>query len=243
MQDARGDVLYVGKARALKNRVTNYTQVKQLPKRLQRMVAQTAVDDDRHDQQRGRGAAARGAADQALSPAVQRAAARRQKLPLHPAARRPGFPAHPEAPRRAAGEGRLLRPVRQRRSRQQHAQRAAEAVPAPLLHRRLLQDPRPAVPALPDQALLGAVRRPDRPGRAMPSWSPTRRTSSPARRPTCRRSSARRCRRRPRAMDFELRRGAARPAERADLHPGHRSSSTPKASATPTSSRSRARKA
>ena len=41
MQDARGDVLYVGKARALKNRVTNYTQVSKLPKRLQRMVAQT----------------------------------------------------------------------------------------------------------------------------------------------------------------------------------------------------------
>jgi excinuclease ABC subunit C len=41
MQDARGDVLYVGKARALRNRVTNYTQVSKLPKRLQRMVAQT----------------------------------------------------------------------------------------------------------------------------------------------------------------------------------------------------------
>ncbi|QNM83135.1 excinuclease ABC subunit UvrC [Sphingomonas sabuli] len=41
MQDARGDVLYVGKARALKNRVTNYTQVAKLPKRLQRMVSQT----------------------------------------------------------------------------------------------------------------------------------------------------------------------------------------------------------
>jgi excinuclease ABC subunit C len=41
MQDARGDVLYVGKARALRNRVTNYTQVNKLPKRLQRMVAQT----------------------------------------------------------------------------------------------------------------------------------------------------------------------------------------------------------
>ena len=41
MQDAKGDVLYVGKARALRNRVTNYTQVAKLPKRLQRMVAQT----------------------------------------------------------------------------------------------------------------------------------------------------------------------------------------------------------
>jgi excinuclease ABC subunit C len=41
MQDARGDVLYVGKARALRNRVTNYTQVSRLSKRLQRMVAQT----------------------------------------------------------------------------------------------------------------------------------------------------------------------------------------------------------
>lgn len=41
MQDAKGDVLYVGKARALKARVTNYTQVARLSKRLQRMVAQT----------------------------------------------------------------------------------------------------------------------------------------------------------------------------------------------------------
>jgi len=41
MQDARGDVLYVGKARGLKTRVSNYTQVARLPRRLQRMVAQT----------------------------------------------------------------------------------------------------------------------------------------------------------------------------------------------------------
>jgi excinuclease ABC subunit C len=41
MTDARGDVLYVGKARSLRNRVTNYTQVLRLPRRLQRMVAQT----------------------------------------------------------------------------------------------------------------------------------------------------------------------------------------------------------
>ena len=41
MCDARGDVLYVGKARALRNRVANYTQVERLPYRLKRMVGQT----------------------------------------------------------------------------------------------------------------------------------------------------------------------------------------------------------
>jgi excinuclease ABC subunit C len=41
MHDARGDVLYVGKAKALKNRVTNYTQVDRLPNRLRRMVSLT----------------------------------------------------------------------------------------------------------------------------------------------------------------------------------------------------------
>ena len=41
MLDTRGDVLYVGKARSLRNRVTSYTQVARLTKRLQRMVSQT----------------------------------------------------------------------------------------------------------------------------------------------------------------------------------------------------------
>jgi excinuclease ABC subunit C len=41
MLDARGDVLYVGKARSLKARVANYTQINALTNRLQRMVSQT----------------------------------------------------------------------------------------------------------------------------------------------------------------------------------------------------------
>ena len=41
MQDAKGDVLYVGKARALKNRVSNYVQVDRLSTRIRRMVSQT----------------------------------------------------------------------------------------------------------------------------------------------------------------------------------------------------------
>ncbi|HEY0420346.1 MAG TPA: excinuclease ABC subunit UvrC [Acetobacteraceae bacterium] len=41
MLDARGDALYVGKARQLKRRVTSYTQFARLPERLRRMVSET----------------------------------------------------------------------------------------------------------------------------------------------------------------------------------------------------------
>ncbi len=43
MLNGDGDVLYVGKARNLKRRVTSYAQLNRLPIRLQRMVAQTAA--------------------------------------------------------------------------------------------------------------------------------------------------------------------------------------------------------
>ena len=39
MLDAKGDALYVGKARNLKKRVTAYTQLGRLDERLRRMVA------------------------------------------------------------------------------------------------------------------------------------------------------------------------------------------------------------
>jgi len=41
MLDEKGEVLYVGKARALKKRVINYTHINKLPVRLQRMVSLT----------------------------------------------------------------------------------------------------------------------------------------------------------------------------------------------------------
>ena len=43
MLDSDGGVLYVGKARSLKRRVTSYTQLARLPIRLQRMVSQTSA--------------------------------------------------------------------------------------------------------------------------------------------------------------------------------------------------------
>jgi excinuclease ABC subunit C len=41
MLDARGEALYVGKARALRKRVATYTQIMRLPERLRRMVHET----------------------------------------------------------------------------------------------------------------------------------------------------------------------------------------------------------
>ncbi len=43
MLDAKGDVLYVGKARSLKKRVTAYTQLGRLDERLRRMVSETVA--------------------------------------------------------------------------------------------------------------------------------------------------------------------------------------------------------
>ncbi|EKV32350.1 Excinuclease ABC subunit C [Caenispirillum salinarum AK4] len=43
MMNAKGDVLYVGKAKNLKKRVVAYTRIAQLPMRLQRMVTETAA--------------------------------------------------------------------------------------------------------------------------------------------------------------------------------------------------------
>ncbi len=43
MLNARGDALYVGKARSLKKRVATYAQIYRLPNRLRRMVAETAA--------------------------------------------------------------------------------------------------------------------------------------------------------------------------------------------------------
>ena len=42
MLDAKGDALYVGKARVLRHRVASYTQTSRLPERLRRMVFETA---------------------------------------------------------------------------------------------------------------------------------------------------------------------------------------------------------
>ena len=77
-------MLYVGKARSLKKRVQSYARIDGQNGRIARADRRDRGDGVRLDPHRDRGAAARGQPDQAAPPALQRAAARRQVVPLHP---------------------------------------------------------------------------------------------------------------------------------------------------------------
>ncbi len=119
-------------------------------------------DGIRHHQDRDRSAALGSQFDQAAASALQRAAARRQVVPLHPDHVRPLGPADPQASRRAHAGGALLWALRQCRRGQPHHQRAAARVPAALLFGFVFRGAHAAVPALSDQALLGALHAGDR---------------------------------------------------------------------------------
>ena len=102
---------------------------------------------------------------QAAQAALQHPAPRRQIVPLHPASPGPSLAADLEVPRRQERAGRLLRPIRVRRRRGPHDKRAPARVPAALVLGFGPGEPHPALPAASDQALHGALRRPDRQGR------------------------------------------------------------------------------
>ena len=116
----------------------------------------------RLDRDRDRSAPARSQSDQAAAPALQRAAARRQVVPLYPDHRRPLGAANPQAPRRAQARGQILRAVRLGLGGQPHHHGAAARLSAALLLRRLLREPHAAVPASSDQALLRSLHARDR---------------------------------------------------------------------------------
>ena len=162
MIDARGDVLYVGKAKNIKKRIRAYARPTGLDTRIERMIAATADARIRRHAHRDRSAAARSQSHQALAAALQRGVARRQVVSLHPDHRRSLGAANPQASRRAHAAGPLLRAVRLGLGGQPHHQCAAARLPVALLQRCLFREPHPAVPAVSDQALLGAVHRRDR---------------------------------------------------------------------------------
>ena len=128
----------------------------------------------------GRGAAARGQFHQADEAALQCAAARRQELPVYPDHRRPCGAAAAQASRRAQRQGRLFRPVRQRRRGSSHARTRCSApsccAPAPTAFTRTAR-------GLACSTRSSAARRPA-PAKyrstIIAAWSARRTTSCPA---------------------------------------------------------------
>ena len=163
MTDASGDVLYVGKAKNIRKRVIAYTRPTGHDTRIERMIAATAALEFVSTRDRDRGAAARGQSDQAAAAALQRPAARRQVVPLHPDHGRSLGAADPQASRRAHAAGQLLWAVRLGRGRSTARSRRCER--AFLL--RSCSDAffesrtRPCL-LLSDQALLRPLHRRDR---------------------------------------------------------------------------------
>ena len=184
MIDGKGDVLYVGKAKSLKNRVGSYARGQAHSNRIARMIAETTSMEFVTTATETEALLLEANLIKQLKPALQRAAAGRQVAALHPAHRRSRGAAAREASRRAQAQGRLLRPLRQRLGGQPHHQRAAARLPAALLQRQLLREPHAALPAVPDQALLGPLH-------AARSRSRNTRSSPPRRAPSCRASPTR----------------------------------------------------
>ena len=135
MIDARGEVLYVGKAKNIKKRVTRLRAADRARHAHRAHDRGDARDGVRHHPHRDRGAAARSQPDQAAAAALQRAAARRQVVSLHPDHGGSLGAADPQASRRAHAQGPLFRAVRLGRGGQPHRSRRCSArsccAPAP----------------------------------------------------------------------------------------------------------------
>ena len=133
MIDQKGEVLYVGKAKSIRKRITSYARQAGHTARIMRMIAATATHRVRLDHDRDRGAAARSEPDQAAASALQRADARRQVVPLHIDHGGRDAADDREASRRAQQAGRVLRAVRLGAGRAPDHHGAGARVPDPLV--------------------------------------------------------------------------------------------------------------
>ena len=159
MIDARGDVLYVGKAKNVKNRVRAYARPAGLDTRIERMIAATRALEFVVTRTETEALLLEANLIKRLRPRFNVLLRDDKSFPYilitgdHWA---PQIVKHRGARTRA---GPLFRTVRLGVGGQPHHQRAAARLPAALVQRSVLREPHPAVPAASDQALLGAVHQ------------------------------------------------------------------------------------
>ena len=180
MIGAEGEVLYVGKARSIKKRIAAYIAPERQPTRIARMVAQTRSMVFVTTESDAEALLLEANLIKQLKPRYNVTLRDDKSFPyildFH---RTSGGPAR-QASRRAHPARRLFRPLRQRGRGVSHAQRVAAGVSSAHLLRQFLPQSNAALPALSDQALLGAVHRRDRARRLRRTRRCRRAISSPA---------------------------------------------------------------
>ncbi len=164
MLDAKGDALYVGKARSLKKRVTAYTQLGRLDERLRRMVNETAAMEVITTHTEAEALLLEANLIKRLKPRFNIVLRDDKSYPWLMLTEDHPLPADRQASRRAAAQGQLLGAVRLRLGGEPDRHRDAAGVPAALLRRHGVRQPHAALPAVSDPPLLGALRRADQRG-------------------------------------------------------------------------------
>ena len=161
MIGSEGEVLYVGKARSIKKRIAAYMAPERQPSRIARMVAQTHSMVFVTTESDAEALLLEANLIKQLKPRYNVTLRDDKSFPYilictgHPAAR---LVKHRGA-RNLVGD--YFGPFAERRRGVSHPQRAAAGVSPAHLLGQFLRQSNPAVPALPDQALLGAVHRRD----------------------------------------------------------------------------------
>ena len=163
MLNAASDVLYVGKAKNVRKRLSSYARVNApLPARILRMIAATVTVEIVSTTTETEALLLEANLIKQLRPRFNVQLRDDKSFPYilitgdHWA---PQILKHRGAQSQARP---LFRAVRLRRRGQPHHHGAAARVPDPLLHRRLLRKPHPALPALSDPPLLRPLHRRDR---------------------------------------------------------------------------------
>ena len=162
MIDARGDVLYVGKAKNVKNRIRAYARPAGLDTRIERMIAATRALEFVVTRTETEALLLEANLIKRLRPRFNVLLRDDKSFPYILITARPLGAANSQASRRAHPPGQLLRAVCVGLGGQPHDQRVAARVPAALVPRSVLREPYAALSASSDQALLGAMHRRDR---------------------------------------------------------------------------------
>ena len=157
MLDREGNVIYVGKARNLKARVSNYARLGGHTNRIARMISATSAMEFVTVGTEAEALLLEANLIKRFRPRFNVLMRDDKSFPYILIARDQAAPQIMKHRGARNRKGDYFGPVRVRRRRQPHDQHAGARLPAALVLRQRLREPHAALPALSDQALLGAV--------------------------------------------------------------------------------------